>query len=162
LKLYHGSNEQVIFPDVTIGRSPLDFGRGFYVTTSLEQAKNWAARKAARSGIGVPIINIYESPDDFINSKELLIKQFFEPSAEWLDFVVVNRNEEYRGKKYDIVCGPVADDNVIRVIRMYMNETYDKEEAIKRFKTEKLDNQILFATEKSLGFISFMKAEVLR
>jgi hypothetical protein len=161
LKLYHGSNEQIPYPDVSRGRSPLDFGRGFYVTSSFEQAKNWAKRKTARTAKGIPVVSVYEFSDDILGSEQFSIKTFQKADEEWLDFVVANRNEEYCGLQYDIVIGPVADDRVIRVIRMYMNGTYDKEEAIKRFKSESLDNQIIFATEQALQLLSFKGAEII-
>ena len=45
--VYHGSIEPVEKPDVLHSHRPLDFGRGFYVTTVKEQAERWAKRKAA-------------------------------------------------------------------------------------------------------------------
>lgn len=38
--LYHGSDSIVEKPDVTCGRSDLDFGQGFYLTDIREQAEN--------------------------------------------------------------------------------------------------------------------------
>ncbi len=161
MELYHGSNEKVLTPNIRAGRIVLDFGRGFYVTTSFNQAANWARRKTALTAQGIPIVNIYEYPDNFHSFEHLSVKYFFEADADWLNFAVANRNEEYNGKQYDIVIGPVADDNVIRVIRMYMNGTYEKDEAIKRFKTKVLDNQILFASDKALEFLVFKEARTI-
>lgn len=161
MELYHGSNEKVLTPNIRAGRIALDFGRGFYVTTSFNQAANWARRKTALTAQGIPIVNIYEYPDNFHSFEHLSVKYFFEADADWLNFAVANRNEEYNGKQYDIVIGPVADDNVIRVIRMYMNGTYEKDEAIKRFKTKVLDNQILFASDKALEFLVFKEARTI-
>ena len=41
MKLFHGSLVRVEYPDVTIGRDSLDFGRGFYMTRDYEQAVRW-------------------------------------------------------------------------------------------------------------------------
>ena len=38
MKVYHGSIEVVKSPDVLHSYRPLDFGKGFYVTTVKEQA----------------------------------------------------------------------------------------------------------------------------
>ena len=161
MKLYHGSNEQILNPHISCGRGQLDFGKGFYATSSFEQAVNWAKRKTARAAKGIPIVSIYEFSDSILTNGNLAIKLFSKADVEWLDFVVANRNEEYQGKQYDIIVGPVADDGVLRVIRMYMNGTYDKEEAIKRFKSEVLENQFLFATENSLRFLTFKGAKIV-
>lgn len=161
MKLYHGSNEKVINPNVHSGRSPLDFGRGFYVTTSFTQAEKWARRKTALTDQGIPIVNIYDYPDDFHKMEHLLVKRFMRADTEWLDFVIANRNEAYQGELYDIVIGPVADDSVIRVIRMYINGIYEKNEAIRRFKTEILDNQFLIASNNALELLAFKEARVI-
>jgi hypothetical protein len=90
----------------------------------------------------------------------LSVKIFEGPNEEWLDFVVANRNETYRGRRFDIIIGPVADDSVIRIIRFYMQGIYDKQEALKRFKADALDNQYLFATPRSLELLQFEKTEM--
>ncbi len=161
MELFHGSNREVRIPKIYIGRSPLDFGKGFYVTTSFTQAENWARRKTFRMAAGSPIVNVYDFPDNIVEQEHISVKQFLKADEEWLDFVVANRNEEYYNEKYDVVIGPVADDSVIRLIRMYMNGIYDKEEVIKRFKTEILDNQILIASEKASKFLVFKEARVV-
>ena len=43
---YHGSDTVVDSPKILEPKRPLDFGGGFYVTTSQEQAKNWAKKVA--------------------------------------------------------------------------------------------------------------------
>ena len=48
MKLYHGSNVEVKNPQVFESDRKLDFGTGFYVTTSCEQAEKWADLTAKR------------------------------------------------------------------------------------------------------------------
>lgn len=54
LILYHGTDDksarEIIAHGIDLSLcSPLtDFGRGFYTTTNLEQAKNWAVLKATK------------------------------------------------------------------------------------------------------------------
>lgn len=48
MKLYHGSTISVRKPNVKRGRVAADFGQGFYLTTSLEQAHRWALLKQRR------------------------------------------------------------------------------------------------------------------
>ena len=40
--LYHGSNVEVSNPQIIESDRRLDFGKGFYLTSSYEQAKRWA------------------------------------------------------------------------------------------------------------------------
>ena len=46
MKLYHGSLEQVDKPEIRESDHTLDYGKGFYATTSQEQAENWVKRRA--------------------------------------------------------------------------------------------------------------------
>ena len=45
MNVYHGSNVIIHNPDIMHSFRPLDFGKGFYVTTVMEQAERWARRK---------------------------------------------------------------------------------------------------------------------
>ena len=66
--LYHGSNQEIIKPNVEFSKRYLDFGKGFYLTSYKEQSEKWALRKAARLG-GEPTVNVYELPEDFTSYK---------------------------------------------------------------------------------------------
>ena len=78
-----------------------------------------------------------------MKKKNLNVIIFYKADEKWLDFICANRNRKYTGD-YDIVIGPVADDNVYRVVVEYENGDVDKELALKRLKTETLCDQILF------------------
>ena len=47
------------------------------------------------------------------------------------------------------------------VVILFENGDIDKDLAIKRLKAEALSDQILFHTEKALGFLNFIEAEVI-
>jgi hypothetical protein len=66
LILYHGSDVIVDNPKLLKANRTLDFGNGFYTTTSKEQACKWASIKKNREQSENGIINIYE-----INDKQL-------------------------------------------------------------------------------------------
>jgi len=59
MRLYHGSNVEVIKPKIIENNRALDFGKGFYLTTDLEQAKRWAKLKSDRIGTGNPVVSVY-------------------------------------------------------------------------------------------------------
>ncbi len=87
--VYHGSIVVVDNPDVLHSYRPLDFGKGFYVTTNKTQAEVWAKRKAVITGTGKAINNIYQMKEDFTG---LLHKNFGEDLSEWIDFVCLCRD----------------------------------------------------------------------
>lgn len=45
MKLYHGSLEIVSNPEIRTSNRTLDYGMGFYTTTSFEQAEAWVKRR---------------------------------------------------------------------------------------------------------------------
>lgn len=46
MTVFHGSTAIIKTPDVFHSFRPLDFGKGFYVTTNKVQASIWAKRKS--------------------------------------------------------------------------------------------------------------------
>ena len=111
--LYHGSNQEIIKPNVEFSKRYLDFGKGFYLTSYKEQSEKWALRKAARLG-GEPTVNVYELPEDFTSYK---VCSFETENELWLDFVCNCRKGELIYKQYDLVTGRVADDSERRCAR---------------------------------------------
>lgn len=60
MKLYHGSNTVVETPRIRENLRALDFGAGFYLTSSEQQAVKWAKIVTRRRGRGNAILNIYD------------------------------------------------------------------------------------------------------
>ena len=88
--LYHGSTIRVEMPELRGGVSLLDFGAGFYTTSSYEQAERWARIKMRRENAHVGAVSAYEF--DFEKAQTLLrIRRFMTADRAWLDFVVQNR-----------------------------------------------------------------------
>ena len=136
--LYHGSIELVDKPKIRTRDTFLDFGSGFYTTTSYEQAERWAHIKMRREKSAVGYVSVYEF--DFEAAKvETIIKRYDTADMEWLMFVVANRKGESSAETADMYIGPVADDNVYQTIRFFETGVYDAEETVKRLKTEVLD-----------------------
>lgn len=156
--VYHGSNTIVDVPRVLKPVRPLDFGNGFYVTTSFEQAKSWARLVSIKTYTPNYYISRYEF--DFEKAiKELNVVKFDKADDRWLSFVMKNRLGEII-EDYDIAIGPVADDNVYRILRLFENGDINREETLKRLEVEKLVDQILFHTDSSLEYLNFLDTEV--
>lgn len=158
--LFHGSTIVVKTPQILLSERMLDFGAGFYTTTNREQAIRWAQRVSARRETSDQFITEYEL-DLPTAEKELSILRFTEPNEAWLNFVCANRSGRDPAEPYDMVFGPVADDTVYTVVQFYENGVYDKDEALKRLKIEKLYNQVLFHTEKALRFCHYRAFEAI-
>lgn len=151
--LYHGSNVEVKEPILLKVQRELDFGKGFYTTSDLEQAARWAWRTAKRRGESNAFVTVYEVNEDELKNIRLL--SFDSPNVEWLNLVVKNRKGEYIAGDWDIISGPVADDQTAQVIDLYLEGAYDEEEAIRRFLTQRLKDQYAFKTNKALKLLIF-------
>ena len=157
--VYHGSDTVVDDPRILESKRPLDFGSGFYTTTSEEQAKQWAIKVSYRNANRQRCINRYAFDMEKAIS-EVTVIHFEIADEKWLDFICANRQGLETGN-YDIVIGPVADDRVYRVVVQYENGDVDKESALKKLKVEKLCDQILFHSEKALQYLKYMSTEVM-
>lgn len=156
--LYHESNIQVNEPRIPERLRALDFGAGFYTTSSREQAEKWARVVTKRHRNGAPTVSSYSFDD--MNLAAFRILKFDSPSEEWLDFVVANR-KELPVAAYDLVIGPIANDTMLPVIDDYADGRYTKAEAIERLFPQKLTDQFAFLTPGALSLLTFRKSEVL-
>ena len=157
--LYHGSNVEVKEPILLKVQRELDFGKGFYTTSDMEQAARWAWRTAKRRGESNAFVTVYEVNEDELKNIRLL--SFDSPNVEWLNFVVKNRKGEYIAGDWDIISGPVADDQTAQVIDLYLEGAYDEEEAIRRFLTQRLKDQYAFKTKEALKLLIFKEVITL-
>jgi hypothetical protein len=153
MKVFHGSNLVVSTPKIKNRFKTLDFGIGFYTTENEKQAQEFALKVfERRGGEGVPTVSCFEFRAEF---EEFRFLNFDKPDEKWLDFVVANRKGGNLSKNFDIVRGPVANDDVFATIILYEDGTIDKETTIKRFKVKTLFNQILFANDIVLKNLEF-------
>lgn len=156
ITLYHGSNVTVDMPKILPNLRALDFGGGFYLTSSYAQAERWAKVIFKRRQEGQPIVNIYTFDDE--RAIALNVLQFKDANADWLEFVVNNR-KALKVFDYDVVVGPVANDATLPVIDDYMDGRYTQEEAVRRLLPQNLTDQYAFCSEVSLGYLTYQGSE---
>lgn len=159
MELYHGSNVEVKNPIIRKNLRAMDFGAGFYLTSSKQQAVRWAKTVTKRRNSGIATLNIYDI--DEINWNDIKVLKFENANAEWLDYVVANRKELIFSNSYDVVIGPVANDSTLPVIDDYMDGVYTKEEAVKRLLPQNLTDQYAFLTMKAIELLKFEGSELL-
>ena len=154
--IYHGSTALVEKPEICTGSTFLDFGVGFYTTTSYEQAERWARIKMRRENKSIGYVAVYEFDYDAAKANTV-IRKFDSADMDWLLFVVNNRRGVPFEESVDMHIGPVADDNVYQSIRFFETGILNAEETVKRLKTEVLHGQWTFHTEKLLSYCKFIK-----
>ena len=161
--LYHGSYVEI--KDIDLGKcqNGLDFGKGFYLTSSMEQAISFIPSYIAEGRISC--YKYQPNPNLFIHC-------FNEANEEWLHFVASNRRsdlfQEPRNKfsAVDIIGGKVADDQTAITLNNYVAGTYGvpgTEKAdrttIELLETERLKDQFCFRTIDAILSLQFVRSE---
>jgi len=152
--LYHGSNTIVDKPQLILQNRALDFGSGFYTTENKVQAISFAEKVYRRRKEGKPIVSVYEFDEKSAFSVCSLLR-FEEPNEAWLDFVFANRNCTYHGQSYELIYGPVANDDIFLTFHLYASGELSKEETINRLKIKKLYNQLTLSSERAISYLNF-------
>lgn len=163
--LYHGSNLDIDIIDLSKCRPYKDFGQGFYLTEMKEQAIKMSNRTARIYG-GNPVVNVFSVTDAALLDSTLSIRKFDSPSEEWASFVIANRNrkkvvidsDNNKDCRYDIVIGPVANDDIALLFRQFEDGLIDINALVLGMKYKELTNQYSFHTERA---VKLLKKEVL-
>ncbi len=134
----------------------LDYGEGFYTTTSEKQAIEWAKRRMVEQESNCSYVNVYEFDAEQLSAFNSCI--FSGPNEEWAAFVMANRTQKEFTHDYDIVYGPVANDKVYLQFGLYEAGAISVETLIHELKTYTLVDQYLFHTAKSLTALRFVEA----
>ena len=176
--LYHGSYCSVNRPDLSKCGAMKDFGQGFYLTTSLEQARNFvhsAVKKAevlslVPRGTTQGVVTEYR----FSLSDGLKIKEYPDADAEWLHCIAAHRKGNVFAElkqelaPYDIIAGKIANDQTNATLTAYLAQlfgqigTYEADEiCIRRLLPERLENQICLRTQRALEVLEYIGEETV-
>ena len=159
--LYHGSNIRVTEIDLMKCRPYKDFGQGFYPTDIREQAEQMARRVVRLYG-GSPWVSSFSFDETALTSDALNTLSFENPDKDWALFVLNNRNKRFKDigdalcnqdHKYDIVSGPVANDDIAYLFRTFTSGLIDIDALVRGLEYKSLTTQYSFHTERSLGYL---------
>ena len=177
--LYHGSYCIVDKIDLSKCYHGKDFGKGFYLTTSYEQAKKFV-KLSVKNALNIG--RLEEAREfGYINSYELCLADkineydFQEADVEWLHFVAGNRSQELFGdliknfEKYNVIGGKIANDRTAATLNQYLNGTFgtpgDKaadDITISLLLPNRLENQYCFRNADAIECLHFQNAEEVR
>ena len=176
--LYHGSYTEVSRIDLSQCRAGLDFGTGFYVTSSLQQAVSYvpaSVRKATRRGL---LAESFSESDGRVSvyrfraDPNLFIHCFDDADEEWLHFAACNRSRELfpelreKFASVDVIGGKVADDQTAITLNNYVAGAYGvpgsaraDRTAIELLEPERLQDQFCFRTAKAVQSLIFVRSD---
>lgn len=174
--LYHGSYMEISAVDLSKCKPGKDFGRGFYLTTSFEQAQNFvplSIKKQINEGNLSENETIgYVSVFELNLTEDMKIHYFEAADEEWLHFVAANRRRSLftivrqNYLSYDIIGGKIANDQTARTLQLYTSGGYGTPGsdvadriAIMTLLPNRLEDQFCFCTEKAIHALHFMGSE---
>ncbi len=158
MKLYHASTYIIESPDVYHSRDLLDFGKGFYLTSLVEQAKKYSQRFLFQGEKAY--LNQYVLDENI--DRRYQVKKFVGYDEEWLDFVSLCRLGK-QTEKFDLVSGGIADDKVFNTVDLYFSGNISKEEALKRLAFIHPNHQICILNQEIIDkHLRFIKAEEIK
>jgi hypothetical protein len=158
MKLYHGSIVEVRKPSLHYGRERTDFGKGFYTTTQPEQAEHWARIKRDRAKASKAVVSVYDFDDMVLSSPNINIRAFNGVDEGWLNFVVDCRKGNVDKHDFDLVLGPVANDNVFLTVNLYENGILSPSAAIAQLKAYKTYDQLSFHTLRAISALVYIES----
>ena len=159
--LFHGLNTPIEIIDLSKSVPYKDFGRGFYLTSIAEQAEKMARRTARFFG-GKPIVTSFVCPDDILQDERLNTRIFNEVDETWAVFIINNRKRDFEDiaslecnadAKYDVVVGPVGDDDITLLLRQYTRGLIDSEALRNGLSYKEASDQYSFHTEKAIALL---------
>lgn len=156
ITLYHGTNQTFDAIDLQRGLPNKDFGRGFYLTDSLECAVKTARQRVDRLG-GSPKVLAFRFDEEKLAL--LNVKRFTAPSREWALFVRANRrdyvdaDDHNRDNRYDLVAGPIANDKLSLQFRLFDKGIISLDDFVDGLKFRQVYMQYSFHTNRAVELL---------
>ena len=149
--LFHGTNQDFETIDLSKCNRGKDFGCGFYLSENEQQAIEIAQNRVKFQG-GELVIQRYEFDETLLNDY-LLFQQFDSYTKEWAEFIYANRKNLNRENIhfYDVVHGPIANDNVGLQVRNLIEHNISMDVFLKRLRyMHGITFQYFFGTERAI------------
>lgn len=152
--LYHGTNAEFGAIDLARSKPNKDFGRGFYLSADIDQARQMAQTKVEQLETGSPIVMAYEVDEEGMALLKML--HFGSYSEEWAKFILLNRNNptSHPVHDYDIVIGPIANDRVGVQLWRYETHSIDLPTLVRKLRYMKgATIQYFFGTPRAINLL---------
>ena len=174
--LYHGSYTLVKSIDLSMCKRGKDFGRGFYLTSSYDQAKQFVKLSIKREnkasalidGLGRGFVSVFKLKQ--LPKLESFV--FDGATREWLHFVASNRRTDLFNDlrkemaKYDVIGGKIANDRTAQTLQLYISGAYGEPGsemadniAIMTLLPNRLEDQYCFRSVKAVQSLEFIRGE---
>lgn len=169
IKLLHGTDHIIEVPDITIGNTKNDYGKGFYCTREDEMAREWVCKKNTDGFVNIydmdldelNILNLMDADNTILNWIAILLKfRTFDLKSEIAEdareYMIQNFSLDIT--KYDIIIGYRADDSYFQYAESFVSNSLPLRSLNKALKLGKLGEQTVLVSEKAFERIKFVDA----
>ena len=173
IKIYHGSEKNIIKPIFGEGKKNNDFGLGFYCTKDINLAKEWAVSSLKDGFANKYILNIEYLKILNLNSSEYTILNWIAILVEHrlfsLKSLVAQRAKKYlidnfglNVNAYDVIIGYRADDSYFDYAESFLNNSITVEQLAKAMKLGKLGEQIVIKSQYAFSCLTYDGFEIAK
>ena len=173
IKIYHGSEKNIIKPIFGEGKKNNDFGLGFYCTKDINLAKEWAVSSLKDGFANKYILNIEYLKILNLNSSKYTILNWIAILVEHrlfsLKSPVAQRAKKYlidnfgiNVNAYDVIIGYRADDSYFDYAESFLNNSITVEQLAKAMKLGKLGEQIVIKSQYAFSCLTYDGFEIAK
>lgn len=173
IKIYHGSEKNIIKPIFGEGKKNNDFGLWFYCTKDINLAKEWAVSSLKDGFANKYILNIEYLKILNLNSSEYTILNWIAILVEHrlfsLKSPVAQRAKKYlidnfgiNVNAYDVIIGYRADDSYFDYAESFLNNSITVEQLAKAMKLGKLGEQIVIKSQYAFSCLTYDGFEIAK
>ena len=173
IKIYHGSEKNIIKPIFGEGKKNNDFGLGFYCTKDINLAKEWAVSSLKDGFANKYILNFEYLNILNLNSSEYTILNWIAILVEHrlfsLKTPVAQRAKKYlidnfgiNVNAYDVIIGYRADDSYFDYAESFLNNSITVEQLAKAMKLGKLGEQIVIKSQYAFSCLTYDGFEIAK
>lgn len=168
--LMHGSEHVIKNPDIQLGKTNNDYGRGFYCTRDIELAKEWACKKNTDGFVneydfneeGLNILNLSAGNYSVLNWIALLLQnRTFEENSEIAidakEYIIQHFAVDLSG--YDVVIGYRADDSYFSYATSFIENGLPLRSLNQALKLGKLGEQVAVISEEGFRRLNFFQSK---
>ena len=172
IKLLHGSDHIIEKPDLLLGKTNNDYGRGFYCTQELSMAMEWACKKNSDGFVNkyvleqdsLNILNLLDGKYNILHWMALLLKNRTfrlsnEIAIDACDYIIENFSIDL--KAYDVIIGYRADDSYFSFAQDFVAGVISLEKLSEAMRLGKLGEQIVLKSEKAFEQIKYVRSEIV-
>lgn len=174
MKLFHGSDKEVIKPIYGYGRPDCDYGSGFYLTADYDSAKIWASQYDEGGFVNTYKIDLeklkvlrldHNTNDDVLRWVSLLCKHRIDQETR----TIARREIEFLNNNYpvdltgvDIIIGYRADDSYFDYTRAFLTNRLPIELLKEAMILGQLGLQYALISPKAFDEIAFIDSTIVK